>query len=276
MDELELLKTWPRWANANAETVLASPAWRMPVAWKGETAALVCRGEPVEDALTIRVAFDDEEHVLALGDSSAFPDLHLLWARRDALPSEVLLALVEKECGCVFQMLEGATKRLFAVRGLAETPSGGLRAFRLEANAETVEFALDLSPSLTLVFGDVAHLDLSHPSIRELTRSAVPEYATFDLGADERAALASGDFLLLPDGDVEGWWRWEKSADEAVRVCGVEARELTFAQIADGDLPPVPPLTDVELLYGGRPIARAAHDRVASAPALRVVEVGPR
>lgn len=273
MDARELLRSWPGWSNVNAETVLSSPAWRMPVQWKGAPAALVCVSAPQTDACAVRVAFDDEEHVLALGDSPAFPDLHQLWARRGDLPSEVLLALVEKECGDVFQMLENATRRLFSVRGLCGEGVGGLRAFRMVSDAVTVDFALDLSPALTVTFGDFAHLDLAHPSIRALARSAVPEYASFILDEDDRMALGAGDFLLLPDGADHGTWSWEPGQDDAVHVCGPESSDLTFAQIVDGDLPPTPSLADAVLVRGGRTLARAVLSRVGSVPALKVVEL---
>lgn len=274
MDARELLKTWPGWSNANAETVLTSAAWRMEVVWKDGRAALTRRDEPLSDMLALRVAFDDEEHVLALGDSELFPDLHLLWSRRADLPREVLLALVERECGDVFQMLEGATKRLFAVRGLADGDIAARGVFHLDAGAEAFDFALDLSPALTLTFGERIHLDLAHASIRSLTRPAVPEYAELELDEAECAALAVGDFLLLPEEAACGRWCWERGADGLVHVCGTGVQELSFAQIVDGELPALPPLEDVELVRGERPFARATRARVAAVPALRVVALG--
>lgn len=271
MDARELLKTWPGWSNANAETVLASSAWCMSVPWKGVPATLTCRTPPPSDVLAVRVAFDAEEHVLALADSPVFPDLHLLWSRRRELPSEVLLALVEKECGAVFQMLEDATKRLFSVRGLAEESPTNLRGFRLDAGAEVVDIALDLSPALTLTLGDFSCLDVSHPEIRALTRPAVPRYASFALDEGDRAALVPGDFLLLPEGTGGGVWDWNPVADDMVHVCGTESRDLTFAQIVDGEFPALPPFGDAVLVQGGRTLAHAVLDRVASVPALRVV-----
>lgn len=273
MNAYELLRTWPGWSNANAETILASPAWGMSVLYVGNPATLTCRTEPVTDALAIRVAFDDEEHVLALGDSAAFPDLHFLWAQRAALPREVLLALVEKECGGVFQLLEDVTKRLFSVRGLAETCPENLRVFHLEAGGETIDFALGLSPSLTLALGDITHLDLRHPTIRTLTRPAFAEYAVWAPGVVECASLAVGDFLLLPADASAGQWCWERRDDTVVSARGEMRQDLTFAQIAEETLPPVPPADAMVLVCGETPFARAVRAHVGVAPALKVTDL---
>ena len=96
MDAYELLRKWPAWEKANAATVLASPAWRMPVRFDGRDAKLRIGASPESfDAVRLRVMFDGERHVLDIFDSASFPDLHKLWAKRDALPEEIVLALVE-------------------------------------------------------------------------------------------------------------------------------------------------------------------------------------
>ena len=106
MDAVALLKTWPDWEHASLETVLASPAWRMPVRY-GETVATLVRAAAVpDDPIALAVTFDGTPAVLALADSALYPDLHLLWSRRADLPSALVLALVEKECGNLFALLE--------------------------------------------------------------------------------------------------------------------------------------------------------------------------
>ena len=112
MDALELLKTWPGWANAGAETVLASPAWRLSVRFGEETGVLRLGVEALSDTIDLDITLDGEPHVLSLADSSLYPDLHVLWGTRAGLPPEILLALVEKECGDLFFMLEKSTRRM--------------------------------------------------------------------------------------------------------------------------------------------------------------------
>ncbi len=267
---------WPTWAKANAETVLASPAWRMPVSYDGRDALLLPGGadEPAGGELLLDVAFDDESCTLGLGDAELFPDLHLLWAKREALDQNLLLALAEKECGELFQTLEDALRRQFSVKGFAPPSvlAGKARRFRLAADGAEIPFSLTLTPALTLEFGRLANLDPAHETIRALERSAWPDYGTLLLTDDELAAARPGDFLLLPEHPAAAEWRILPPADEAIHLRGAEDAMVTFAQLADGKLPPAPAMAAVKLVRGARTLAEVEPAAVGLARALRVTK----
>ena len=142
MDALELLKKWPTWEKANAATVLASPAWRMPVKFDGRDASLRLVDAPAErDAISLAVKFDGEEHILGIFDTSRFSDLHLLWQKRDGLPGEIVLALVEKECGVLLQFLEDTVRKELSVEGLRTgEPPVCDKVFLLESGGDSIMF----------------------------------------------------------------------------------------------------------------------------------------
>ncbi len=273
MDAVALLKTWPDWEHASLETVLASPAWRMPVRY-GETAATLVRAAAVpDDPIVLAVTFDGTPAVLALADSALYPDLHLLWSHRAALPPALVLALVEKECGELFALLEKATRRQFGVTGLVPTLPARPYAFAVEGLSAALAFALELPAELLPVFGDLACLDPAHPSIRGATREIRADYGTLAVTDDELAALASGDFLLCPGEPVVARWLTAPPADEAAHVLAAAAQTATFAAFADEALPPPPPPSEgLVLVKNGRPYAALVPDRVGEAAAYRVVE----
>lgn len=272
MDAVALLKTWPDWEHASLETVLASPAWRMPVRY-GETAATLVRADAVpDDPIALAVTFDGTPAVLALADSALYPDLHLLWSRRADLPPALVLALVEKECGDLFALLEKATRRQFGVTGLAPTLPARPYAFAVVGLPAALAFTLELPAELLPVFGDLACLDPAHPSIRGATREIRADYGTLAVTDDELAALAPGDFLLCP-GEPAARWLTAPPADEAAHVLAAAAQTATFAAFADEALPPPPPPSEgLVLVKNGRPYAALVPDRVGEAAAYRVVE----
>lgn len=272
MDAVALLKTWPDWEHASLETVLASPAWRMPVRY-GETATTLVRADALpDDAISLAVTFDGTPAVLALADSALYPDLHLLWSRRADLPSALVLALVEKECGNLFALLEKLTRRLFGVTGFADAPGARSYAFAVAGLPAPLAFALDLPAELLPVFGDLACLDPAHPSIRGAVREIRADYGALAVTDDELAALAPGDFLLSP-GETAAQWLTAPPADGAAHVLAAAAQTATFAAFADDALPPPPPPAEGLLLVrGGRHYAVLAPDRVGEAAAYRVME----
>lgn len=271
MDAVALLKTWPDWEHASLETVLASPAWRMPVRY-GETAATLVRAAALpDDAISLAVTFDGTPAVLALADSALYPDLHLLWSRRADLPSALVLALVEKECGNLFALLEKLTRRLFGVTGFADAPGARPYAFAVAGLSAPLAFALDLPAELLPVFGSLSCLDPAHPSIRGAVREIRADYGALAVTDDELAALAPGDFLLSP---VETPARWVTAppADEMAHVLAAAAQTATFAAFADEALPPVPAPADLVVVKGGRVRARVVPATVGEAAAYRVEE----
>ena len=273
MDAFELLRKWPTWEKANAATVLASPAWRMPVKFDGRDAKLRIDATPNSfDAVRLRVMFDGERHVLDIFDSEAFHDLHMLWAKRGALPEEIVLALVEKECGPLLQLMEDVTRKQLSVDGLASDGSAWApRSFLLDDGGPRISFALDLSPAMEIMLGRLDLLDPSHESIRSLERPAEAEYATVSLSDEDFASLASGDFVLLPEG-AEPKWTVEKPLDGQLHVLGPEAASLTFAQMADDALPPVPESGAFSLMRFGERFATGTRSSVGDRLAVKIVE----
>ena len=271
MDAVALLKTWPDWEHASLETVLASPAWRMPMRY-GETATTLVRADALpDDAISLAVTFDGTPAVLALADSALYPDLHLLWSRRADLPSALVLALVEKECGNLFALLEKLTRRQFGVTGFADAPGARSYAFAVAGLPAPLAFALELPAELLPVFGDLACLDPAHPSIRGAVREIRADYGALAVTDDELAALAPGDFLLSP-GETAAQWLTAPPADGAAHVLAAAAQTATFAAFADEALPPVPAPADLVVVKGGRVRARVVPATVGEAAAYRVEE----
>ena len=258
MDGYSLLQDWPTFERVNAETVFASPAWRLETVC-GERPAVLTKAETsASDLLWVSVTLEDEAHVLGIGDSEAYADLHLLWTRRDGLPKELLLALVERECGDLFRVLEKVFRRRFQIKGLANGgPAGGGAGFRLTADGMAYAFALDLSPLLVMELGKLKYLDPGHEAIRGLRRPAWVEHATVELLEAECAALAAGDCIVLPE-VAEPVWRVTVPEDDLTHVRSEAAGEVTFAQMADDDWPALPEPGRIVLLKGGRPVARGS------------------
>ena len=255
MDGYALLQGWPAFEKVNAETVFDSPAWRLETVCGDKPAVLTKAETSASDLLWVSVALEGETHVLGIGDSEAYADLHLLWARREGLPKELLLALVERECGDLFQVLEKVFRRQFQVKGLADGgPSGGGVDFRLTADGTAYAFSLDLSPLLVMELGKIKYLDPGHEAIRGLRRPAWAEQATVELLESECAALAAGDCIVLPEG-AEPAWRVTTPEDDLVHVRSEAAGEVTFAQMADDDWPAFPEPGRIVLLKGGQPLA---------------------
>ena len=255
MDGYALLQGWPAFEKVNAETVFDSPAWRLETVCGDKPAVLTKAETSASDLLWVSVTLEDEAHVLGIGDSEAYADLHLLWARREGLPAELLLALVERECGDLFQVLEKVFRRRFQIKGLADGgPADGGAGFRLTSGGTAYAFALDLSPLLVMELGKLKHLDPGHEAIRGLRRPAWAEQATVELLEAECAALAAGDCIVLPEG-AEPVWRVTAPEDDLAHVRSEAAGEVTFAQMADDNWPVLPEPGRVVLLKGGRTIA---------------------
>lgn len=271
MDALDLLRNWPSWRQAGAGKVLASPAWRQEVLfadWKGAL-RIIPESDLPADRLWLKVSFEGEAHHLGIVDSAVFPDLHRVWTLRDKLPREVLMALVEKECGSLLQLLEDTLRRQLSVEGLAEAvPETSFRAFRVTAeddHFEPLTFSLDLSPAMEIDLGRLENIDVTDESILTLSRPAEAVYAEFDL---QGMKLADGDLLLRP---VEQAPRWltEIPRDGRVRVLSSVPHTLTFAEFVDG-LPPVPPSPTYRIVRDEMQLATAVSAAVGSHPAYKI------
>lgn len=268
MDGVELLKSWPSWRNANAARVLASPAWRLAVRYRGECGELRISPVEADEAIWLNVKFEAEEHALGILNSEAYPDLHAIWTLRDRLPGEVLLALVEKECGGVFQMVEDAFRRQFAIVGLAEkAPKGRISRFDLAlpgSGDATLSFLLNLSTAMEIDLGRFENLDVQHESIRALTREVEIRYASCVLSPSEVAALQPGDHLVLGD-DAAPAWMLNAVEDDGVGIVAETCGTLSFAQLADDDLPPPPESEGFRVVQRGRTLAHARLGRLGEA-----------
>lgn len=271
MDALELLRTWPGWANAGAETVLASPAWRLPVRVGEGAGQLRLGSDPLEDTIDLDVTLDDEPHVLSLADSPLFPDLHLLWGTRAGLPPEILLALVERECGEIFFMLENSTRRMFGVKGLATAPSPSSCRMDVTLPAGMLSFALDLPPDVRTLWGRLENLDTSHPEIRALSRSARVDYCSLMLTDEERATMSPGDHLLVPESFADTQrWIVDAPSDEALHLCSPASREISFAEFADESLPSIPDPDGLSLVLKEQTLRDCSLSRLGVARTVRI------
>ncbi len=276
MNAFELLQNWPSWKGASAEAIYASEAWAMPTRWGDRPCLLRRSGTVFRDVLGIAIRLDDEEHFLGLGNRETFPDLQTLWEVKNDLPDALKLALVEKECGPLLQLLENAARRQLTVVGVAPSAArDGATGFEVvdAENNILASFDLDVTPGLVKTFGQFKCLDLNHEAIRSMTRDAWLVYASFSLTEEELAGLAIGDYLLLPE-IAGGAAKWQTALpqDDLLTIASPEPAALTFAQLADGPLPPAPTPTLLRIYRQGKAFAQGRLDTLAGQPALAIEE----
>ena len=248
MKPLEILSSLPAWAKSTPAAILASPAWTLPCRLGDESCAMRLDAPVPAETLDILIRLGDEEHVLGIVDTSGLTELHAIWSARGEVPEPILLALIEKECGPLLQLLENAARRQLQVVGLArERPELQTVCARVfSAAGDLVSFTLTLTPALVETLGLLRFIDASHPSVRESVLSAEVELASFALGTAEVAGLTPGDALLLPEvdtipqrlivdgrfavleGDVIAW-----RDDGLLRVLAGETREITLGALLD-------------------------------------------
>lgn len=277
MNASELIGKWPG-IPADARAIFAREAWAMPVSYRGNDATLVRDATRERDVIGIDIAFDDEPHFLALAVSDDYPELRKVWEMRTKLPDEVLLALVEKECGPLFQTLENAVRHQLSVKGLADRETAKARNVAAQAFAvkdgdgETLcDFSLSCDGVVLAELGQLQNLDLAHESIRALTRPAWADYAAISLTSAELKALAPGDHLLLPEiGAEKPGWTVTMPDDGLAHVLSAATTELRFADFADETLPEPPPASALVLVHGGRIIAEGRLTQLGEQPALAI------
>ena len=202
MNTLDLLSSLPPFRDWSPAEILASPAWAMPCRLGSEEGRLVCDGALLPaDPLRLAVRFADEPATLALADSPLFPELHALWSARADVPAPILLALVEKECGPLLQLLENAAGRQLAVDGLADGEAVDGKAFSLRraTGEELCSFALALPPAVLESFGALRNLDVAHAAVRDAAFPAGVQLAAPTLSSADLESVAPGDHLLLPE-----------------------------------------------------------------------------
>ena len=279
MNAFDVLKTWPGLSEASAEELFSHPAWAMPCQWGDERCVLRKAASKPRDVIGLAIALDDDAHFLGIGNRESFPDLHELWARKAELPASLVLALIEKECGDLLQLIENVSRRQVRVIGLDDPAkrSGGLAfdVVSLENGEIRATCVFDVRPSTVRTFGQIRFMDVRHDSLRTMERPARAVYATFDLSETEVAGLASGDYLMLPEqaSGVTGEWQCEIPDDGRIRVVSDGVTPVTFAALADGDMPPLPAPSGLQLCCGTEVIARGRFGMLCSSPAFIVEEV---
>jgi len=275
MDGRELISSWPGLAEADAVTLLASPAWRLLVDFNGDECR-VTRTDAAARELLLKVTFDDEPGVLGISDSETFSDLHLLWARLSELPESLVIALVEKEVGPLLQTIENIVRKELRIVGVAlgETAasSGARTGFILHDGTYELGFSLPLSSDTVRRLGVLDNLDTEHETIRALTRPVRAQYAVMDLSPDQIAAIKEGDFLV-DSNELNGVWQTELPNDDALRLRAESDVGFTFAEFADDALPVVPPAGNFAVYSRGKRIASAELAKVGDIVGYRIISV---
>ena len=288
----EILGMLPAWAKSTPEEIVAMPSWAMPCRF-GETAC-VMRMDAIlpSDTLNISIMLADEQYTLSLADTPRFENLHRLWGVRTEMPGPVLLALVEKECGPLLQLLENAVRRQLKIVALADdAPSGARLCVRLCADGEDIlSFAITSSQSLFETLGKLAFVDTGDSSVREREVAADVELASFSLSAADAASISIGDALLLPEvgtvqprlivegclvADTNGVSRF--SDDGRFRVLGAEKHVVTLGWLFDHTTTPSAiasgEQSNLRLTVSGRDVASGRLGKVAAQPAFIVEAV---
>lgn len=285
MKPSEIMAALPQWRGAKAADILASPAWAMPCRLGDAQDVMRLDAIRPADVLSLAIRFEDEPHTLGLAPSPRFPELSRLWPSLAEVPEQILLALVERECGPFLQMLENAMRRQLKIDGISkDTP--GPESQAIAAHIADITFTLTRSVTLVEAFGQSRYIDLTHPSIRETQLSAECEYAAFALPQEDIDSLATGDALLLPEiGSikpcliVDGRFVLDEngvanySEDALVRVRSVEPRTVTLGELFDGAAQMPPAASPLKLVVSGKTIAIGRLDRLANHPALFVEKV---
>ena len=289
MNALEKLSLLPQFGRADAGTLLAMPAWAAACRI-GETQCVMKLDAPVcADPVSLAIKLGDEDHVLELADSEYFANLHSVWGSRGEMPQAILLALIEKDCGAFFQMLENTMRRELKIKGLAEDgAAGGGRKLHANVYAQDrviLSFAIDASEAMIESLGVLRNIDASHPKVRGMQLPCEVQYAAFTLPQEDLADYAAGDALLVPEAtgmkplavvagalSVSGEGQVLAWKDEGlVRVVGAEEAMISLGDILDEkpfEVAGIAPLTPLKLVRGGIAIASGRYEIVGEQGAM--------
>ncbi len=200
MKPSEILAALPQWSSAKPDDLVDNPAWALPCRLGETPATLRLDAIRPTDTLDLAIKLEDEPHVLRIADSAQFPELHKVWAARAEIPEPILLALVEKECGPLLQLIENAVRRELSLAGLAKEAQGEFVSARVvSAGNDLATFSITRSKALAETLGQLRYIDLAHPSVREMALPAEIELAAFALSPGD--IPETGDALLLPELD---------------------------------------------------------------------------
>ena len=302
MKPIEIISALRPWANASAADLLASPAWAMPCRFGEQSCTMRLDTPRPAETINLLVRLGDDEHVLGICDSPALAELHAVWPARAEMPEAILLALVEKDCGPLFQLLENAVRRQLGIVGIspsAPDPDARLLCARLRSaeGNPMVAFSLTSSAAVVSALGQLRFLDVAHPAIHDVEIPSEVEFATFALPAADLAAIAPGDALLLPevgtmpprrivgsrlllgDGGVTDW------KDEGMlRVLALDPASTTVGTLVDhatgnaapSEPSPIPANAPLRLVRFGKTLATGRLEAVGAQQAFVVDDVTPR
>ena len=273
----EILSMLPQWADAASGALLDSPAWAMPCRIGDAASTLRLADVRPCDTLNVAVFLEGERHVLAIADSPRFADLHALWASRAEVPEPILLALVERECGPLLQIVENAVRRQLKIEGLA---TESLDSRTLFAQVEDIVFGLTRSPTVEAALGHLRFIDSSHQTVRDATLPYETEFAAFALSAADLASLAVGDMLLLPEVGtvpprlvVDGRFLVDENGvtqfkdDGRLRVVDAEPHDMTLGELFDRAQNPaaekVASPVQLRLVSSGKAVANGRIEQLA-------------
>ena len=288
MKPLEILSMLPQWANAAPGALLDFPAWAMPCRLGDDATTLRLAEVRPCDTLNLSVLLDGERHLLSIADSPRFTDLHALWASRADVPEPILLALVERECGILLQLVENAVRHQLKIEGIA---SDSPDARTLFAQVEDVTFGLTRSSMVETAIGQLRFIDSSNQIVRDATLPCEAELAAFVLSAADLASLAVGDALLLPEVGtvpprlvIDGRFLVDENGvvpfkdDGRLRIVAAESRTMTIGELFDRAQSPVAEKSaspvQLKLVASGKIPATGRFEQLAAQPAF-VVESLP-
>ena len=280
----EILSMLPLWADATPEALLDSPAWAMPCRLGEESTVLRMADVKPSETLNLAVLLDGESHVLSFADSPRFTDIHALWPSRADVPEPILLALVEKECGPLLQLVENAVRRQLKIEGIAPDGPDARTVF---AQVDDVVFGLTRSSTVETAFGQLRFIDCAHQAVRDTVLPCETELAAFTLPAADLASLDVGDALLLPEVGtvpprlvIDGRFVVDENGvlpfkdDGRLRVVEAEARTLTLGELFDKAQNPAAEKTaapaQLRLVASGKTAAQGRLEQLASHPAFIV------
>ena len=294
MKPLEILSALPKWGKTTPDQILESPAFAMPCRLGEENLPLRPGSILTDDTLALSILFGEEPHTLKLSRSPRFAELDKLWDSRADMPAPILLALVEKECGPLLQLLENAVRSQLRLVGLADA-SAAPDERTLFLQVADIAFALTRTDTVAAALGNLRHLDLGNEELRAESLPAEVEYAAFVLPSEDLASLAVGDSLLLPEiGSVaprliaDGLFAVDETGvapfadDGRCRVVATEASAVTLGELfdaAESGLPKVDGSSgeaglQLRLVKSGKILASGRLDRLGEHPAFIVEALG--
>ena len=279
MNTFEMLAHWPQWEKATAAEIFASPAWRMKTGVQGESYLVRKATCFPTDLLYLRIAFEEAEVTLGLAKSACFPNLAAVWAARAEVPEPILLALLERECGVLFQTVENIFRRQLSVKGIvagSEALARASTAFTLakeESNSALCTFTIALTPPLMEELGQLKALDPTDETLRAMELPVRYELTAFALAPAEAASLKAGDALLLPEVDAQGHSqaaRWKMGdrflvannaldlwhEDDLYHVVVDVPMVITFGALCAGKVPTPATIPALSLIHRGRVVAQ--------------------